>query len=353
MAKRTRHGRDVVAFILQNIEDHPRDIARFTSQNFKVTRQAINRFLRELVSEGLIIPVGRTSQRFYKLNILRKETFSLSLQGLQEDNVWRVHLAPLLDDLPPNVRSIWEYSISEMVNNAVDHSGGTELLVHFERNASRTQIVLHDNGIGIFRKIKEECHLEDERHAVLELAKGKLTTDPDKHTGEGIFFTSRMLDDFAILSGDVYFTHKFGEEEDWITQREKPDTGTSVFMFLTNDSPRTNQEVFDHFASEENDYGFNKTVVPVRLAKHGLEQLVSRSQAKRLLARIDRFNIVIFDFATVETIGPAFADEIFRVFERSHPNIRLIPVNTVPGIDQMISRARAVSDASQPGPSEG
>ncbi len=153
-----------------------------------------------------------------------------------------------------------------------------------------------------------------------------------------------MLDDFAVLSGDVYFTHKYGEEEDWISQREKPDVGTSVFMFLANDSPRTSQEVFDQFAAETNNYGFNKTVVPVRLARHGLEQLVSRSQAKRLLSRIDRFNIVIFDFADVNTIGPAFADEIFRVFERSHPNIRLIPLNTVPAVDQMIGRARAVSN---------
>lgn len=349
MARRTKHGKDVVAFILQQVEGHPRDIARVTSQNFKVTRQAVNRFLRELVTEGLITPLGKTSQRSYKLNILRKETFTLALDGLQEDLVWRAHLGPLLDDLPSNVRGIWEYSVSEMVNNAIDHSNGTQLLIYLERNASQTQIILRDNGIGIFRKIKEECHLEDERHAVLELAKGKLTTDPEKHTGEGIFFTSRMLDDFAILSGDVYFTHKYGEEEDWITQREKPDTGTSVFMFLANDSARTSQEVFDQFASEENNYGFNKTVVPVRLARHGLEQLVSRSQAKRLLSRIDRFNIVIFDFADVNTVGPAFADEIFRIFERSHPSIRLIPINTVPAVDQMIDRARAVTDEAQSG----
>jgi hypothetical protein len=52
----------------------------------------------------------------------------------------------------------------------------------------------------------------------------------------------------------------------------------------------------------------------VRLAKYGNDQLISRSQAKRLLARIELFKIVLFDFSGVETIGQAFADEIFRVF---------------------------------------
>ena len=34
---------------------------------------------------------------------------------------------------------------------------------------------------------------------VWELPKsGKLTTDPDNHTGEGIFFTSRVFDEFEI-----------------------------------------------------------------------------------------------------------------------------------------------------------
>jgi hypothetical protein len=77
----------------------------------------------------------------------------------------------------------------------------------------------------------------------------------------------------------------------------------------------------------------------------GAEQLISRSQAKRLLARLDRFAIVVFDFKGVEAIGPAFADEIFRVFERGHPNIRLVPTNAAPVVEQMVKRARSVPHA--------
>lgn len=78
---------------------------------------------------------------------------------------------------------------------------------------------------------------------------------------------------------------------------------------------------------KKEDYGFNKAVVPVRMLKHGLEQLISRSQAKRLLARFERFKVVILDFKGVDTIGQAFADEIFRVFSSEHPDVKLVPVN--------------------------
>jgi hypothetical protein len=62
-----------------------------------------------------------------------------------------------------------------------------------------TEIVIYDEGEGIFKKIQRELGLLDARHSVLEISKGKLTTDPDNHTGEGVFFSSRMFDDFACF----------------------------------------------------------------------------------------------------------------------------------------------------------
>lgn len=342
MAKHKKRGNEIMTFLLEQVPHHSKDIVRVACDKFGITRQAVSRYMSELEETGKISSTGKTNQRQYGLRVLCKELFTYDLSGLEEDVVWRGRIDPLLSDLPENTLSVWQYCISEMINNAIDHSGGSKLIVSLEKTAAYTELHVYDDGIGIFRKIKEACHLEDERHAVLELAKGKLTTDPARHTGEGIFFTSRMLDNFRILSGGVFFTHEHGEDEDWILEHDNPSSGTSVLMKLANYTPRTTKEIFDEFASDEHDYGFTKTVVPVRLARHGAEQLVSRSQAKRLLARIDRFSIVIFDFKAVETIGQAFADEIFRVFERSHPNIKLVAINTSKSVDQMINRARSV-----------
>jgi uncharacterized protein (DUF1330 family) len=70
------------------------------------------------------------------------------------------------------------------------------------------------------------------------------------------------------------------------------------------------------------DFDFSKTIVPMKLAQLGDEQLISRSQAKRLIARFDRFKIVILDFKDVNEIGQAFADELFRVYAKCTPTGR-------------------------------
>jgi len=227
-----------------------------------------------------------------------------------------------------------------MVNNAIDHSNGQTLEIYVDRYKPHLEIYLIDDGVGIFRKIKAAMNLDDERHAVLELAKGKFTTDPDNHTGEGIFFSSRMFDEFNILSGDVYYAHNYYDPSEWIAQAKKPTTGTLVCMRLNNNCTRTVSDVFDEYAGPD-DYAFTKTVVPVELAQYGDDTLVSRSQAKRMLTRIDRFTKVIFDFENVETIGHSFADEVFRVFANRHPEIEISVINSNAKVNKMVSRAQA------------
>ncbi|MCA1793883.1 MAG: DUF4325 domain-containing protein, partial [Desulfobacteraceae bacterium] len=261
----------------------------------------------------------------------------------QEDVVWRNDMSVLLSDFPDNVIEVWGYCFTEILNNAIDHSSGQTVRINLKKNAVSTEIYIHDDGEGIFNKIQRIMGLLDERHAILELSKGKLTTDPSHHTGEGIFFSSRMVDDFQILSGGTYFSHKHTEESDWILERYKPGKGTLVYMKMKNNSSRNVKKIFDTYTTTE-DYGFNKTIVPVRLAQYGNEMLVSRSQAKRLLSRIDRFKTVILDFEGVDFIGQAFGDEIFRVFAMKNKDIILLHVNASKEVEQMIMRALLNAD---------
>ena len=267
-----------------------------------------------------------------------RHVYSLTPE-LAEDVIWRNDISPVISPLPDNVENIWHYGFTEMFNNAIDHSGGTSIEVQIRKTAVTTEMLLADNGIGIFKKIQTEMNLLDERHAILELSKGKLTTDPDNHTGEGIFFTSRMFDSFDIRSGGIYFNHQFGDDEDWILEREELGNGTLVWMEINNHTSRTIKKIFDQFTSGD-DFGFTKTVVPVILAQYGNDQLISRSQAKRLLARIELFRTVIFNFDGIKFIGQAFADEIFRVFANRHPEIQLLTMKTNSEVRRMIGRAR-------------
>lgn len=335
-------GEAVRTFIVRNIGEHPDDIVTVTAKKFGCTRQAVHKHIARLIDEGAIAQTGESKRKpGYKLAPLETKSLTYALDGkLAENDVWERDVFPHLQMLPKNVVSIWHYVFTEMVNNAIDHSAGRSLLVRLDRNALMTRIMVKDDGVGIFRKITRELELADERLAILELSKGKLTTDPANHTGQGIFFSSRMMDHFDIMSGGLTFDHERGKV-DVLLEGESQTDGTLIDMVLDNHTSRSTKKVFDEFSSQDGDYRFNKTIVPVSLANYGPGELVSRSQAKRLLARVDQFEIVGFDFEGVETIGQAFADEIFRVYARAHPNIQIVTANATHQIKEMIARAKS------------
>jgi anti-sigma regulatory factor (Ser/Thr protein kinase) len=335
-----RHrGAEIRQFILEHVEEHPGDIVALTAQTFEISRQAVHRHIQGLREEKLLETHGTTRNRRYRLRPLATFAKSYPLDTtLEEDRIWRSDIRPLLGDVPDNVRTIWQHGFTEIVNNAIEHSAGQSVGVSVDKTAITTQMMISDDGEGIFKKIQRELGLQNEHDAVLELAKGKLTTDPAHHTGEGIFFTSRMFDRFMIFSGTVSFRHAHGQAKDWVFDHDTFQPGTLVCMDLANTASRTTQEVFNRFTSGE-EYAFTKTVIPVRLAKYGDEQLLSRSQAKRLLAGIDRFKVVFLDFEGVDMIGQAFADEVFRVFSEEHPRIELLAANVKTPVEHMIRRA--------------
>jgi anti-sigma regulatory factor (Ser/Thr protein kinase) len=338
MNKPQKKTEEIRQFILEHVEDHPADITSVASTTFGISRQAGHRHIQKLVQEGLLSAVGTTRNRKYEVKPLVDFSTRLPLKGLEEDKVWRRKILPLLKDSPANVLQICHHGFTEMVNNAIDHSQGTHLTIIVLTTYKLINIQVSDNGVGIFNKIQAAFNLDDPLHAILELSKGKLTTDPAHHSGEGIFFTSRMFDRFVIASEKLSFMH-LETDNDWLLENnEVVFHGTLVDMKIGLRSKRTTQQVFDQFTSD--DFGFTKTHVPVFLARYGNENLVSRSQAKRLLARFERFREIVLNFDNVDSIGQAFADEIFRVFTAQNPNIHLIPINTNKQVQKMIAHVR-------------
>ncbi|HLP88123.1 MAG TPA: STAS-like domain-containing protein [Nostocaceae cyanobacterium] len=102
------------------------------------------------------------------------------------------------------------------------------------------------------------------------------------------------------------------------------------------------KQIFDKVAIN-NDCQIMQIIIPLCLEQNNNEPLITRSQARRLLSKINNFHLIIFDFTGVETIGQAFADEIFRVFKKQHPEIEIKSINTNQSVKQMISRAENVT----------
>lgn len=323
---------------LELISKDGRNVASRLCDEFKITRQAVSKHVKTLISEGLIEARGSTRSRVYSLVPISMDYHAYDLKEVNEDIVWRELCRPVLKDLRGNVVDIWHYASTEMINNAIEHSEAETLQVSIGRDAISTFAKIQDDGVGIFEKIQKAMGYYDPRDSVLELAKGKLTTDPKNHSGEGIFFTSRSMDTFQINSGKLSYFYG-GSQNNLLEESGRDIRGTGIVMTLANDSERSLKSVFDEYASDGG-FSFDKTLIPVCLAQYEEEKLISRSQAKRLYARFEHFRRVILDFEGVVEIGQAFADELFRVFVNSHPEVELSAVNMVPEVERMIKRAK-------------
>ncbi|MFQ5445015.1 MAG: STAS-like domain-containing protein, partial [Nitrospinales bacterium] len=240
-------------------------------------------------------------------------------------------------DLPENAWRICEYVFTEMFNNALDHSEGQKIFVNMKRDADLIDISVGDDGVGIFKKIKDTYNFEDERESALQLSKGKLTTEPENHSGEGIFFTSRAVDQFFLYSFGLCYA-KDTLEDDWFVET-KPNIveGTVVNMIINSNTPRVMKEVFDKYSNSET-HKFDKTHIVVALSRLGEERFISRSQAKRILWGVEKFKHVILDFKGVTTVGQGFVDEVFRVYKSRHPEINIKYENANEDVTFMIER---------------
>lgn len=348
----SRENPIVREYILQNVEEHPKDIARITAEKFNLSRTAVNNYLRRLGDEKILAAEGKTNARTYKVREIVDVVFAIEniTRHSSEDAVWRFRILPHIKNVRKNVVDICQYGFTEMFNNVVDHSVSPDAIVIYKQNFSRIKMSVIDEGVGIFEKIRKDFGLPDARSALLELSKGKITSDKKNHAGEGIFYTSRMFDEFSINSGTLYYSRTKQEDDDWLIEIEEENDrqlGTAIFMTISLDADWTTRQVFDQY--QDDNLRFRRTHVPIKLGMYPGEQLVSRSQAKRVLARFDEFSEIMLDFDGVEDIGQAFADEIFRVFPHSHPEIKILVTRAADRVRKMIERAASseYDDAQQ------
>jgi STAS-like domain of unknown function (DUF4325) len=191
-----------------------------------------------------------------------------------------------------------------------------------------------DSGVGAYTKLLEGLHLTSEFEAVQELSKGKRTTDPSRHTGEGIFFTSKVVDLFRLTSARVRWTVD-NIRHDAALGVAQPAPGTSVYCQIDPQTDRVLADVFRHFTR---DHAFVRTRPVVKLFEIGTA-FVSRSEARRLLDGLDAdFDEVEVDFTGVDDVGQGFVDELLRVWPAAHPGKAVVPVNMNAAVEFMVRR---------------
>ncbi|MDG2305398.1 MAG: DUF4325 domain-containing protein [Candidatus Binatia bacterium] len=332
---------DPTKTVRQLLEEQPEIANRDLAKYLGVSAATSHRMLQGLVLTGILERRGQGRSTFYRLRPIRRR---FPLGSAKEDEVWsqvseqisRTRVLGRTED------QALRYAATEVINNAIDHSGGKRLNVEvdFEGRATTVTRVI-DDGVGVFRKVCDDFGYRSTKDAIIQLEKGKLTSDPSGHSGEGLFFSSKAVSRFRLESDGVA----------WVVDAIAGDSGIGpsgvkrgtrvVLEVVRGETPRL-QDVFAAYTNPET-MRFMKTRTTISLSSFGLS-LISRSEAKRVTARLREFEHVTLDFTGVEVVGQGFCDEVFRVFALQHPEVTLDPVGMNEMVEFLVRRARARSE---------
>lgn len=319
----------IIGYLLEKIADQTPSLSQRASEALGISQNTVHTYINELLDRQ-IIRKGKRGQ--YDL-VTQQFTYTLyrSKGEMESDiQVYNTCLREHVNGFSENVEQIWSYAFTEMVNNVMDHSEAEVMRVIVEKNYLRTCVGIFDTGVGIFEKIKNHFSLPSLDAAICELFKGKLTTDEKNHSGEGIFFTSKMMDTFFIFSSKKVFTTS-RDDDDTVIDLDASLPGTCVMMSLSNFTHKKAREFFDQYANDEG--AFYKTRIPLKNIFDSAP--VSRSQAKRVCNRLENFQEVVLDFEDVSWMGQGFAHQLFVVFQNQHPQMKLVPINMNESVTNM------------------
>lgn len=337
---------DIQTLILKTLSRKKQFRAAEIVKTSGFSRAYISRFLKKLGEEGKIARIGKANRSIYVnaspkarqkalANILSVRKI-IANKNLQEDLILEEikKNSGIFAGLPLNVSRILDYGFTEMVNNAIEHSRSKTIEISMKREDDSLRFDVIDRGIGIFKNIMQKKRLGSELEAIQDLLKGKQTTAPREHSGEGIFFTSKAADILTIQSSNkkLIFNNRLS---DIFIEDIKAFSGTKVTFAISTDSKKELKKIFDEYTNQFLE--FSKTKVRVKLYKLGTDY-ISRSQARRVLVGLEKFKIIILDFSGVKTVGQAFVDEIFRVWQKNHLKIKIVEQNANDNIIFMIKR---------------
>ncbi|MCP4767848.1 MAG: DUF4325 domain-containing protein [Gammaproteobacteria bacterium] len=324
--------------ILKYLKQHGPTTSKQLCAHLGISRQALNVHIRTLITAGKLYKSGATRAAKYHLNEAapqsRRFKKTLRLASLDEHQTYEL-MATLLNlrsALPANLQTIVNYGFTEILNNAIDHSKAKTCEIEVHLDAAKIEFEIRDRGIGVFHSIASRFRLEDEHAAMIELIKGKTTTMPEAHSGEGIFFSAQAADRFALRSHQIEIVWDKFRQDIFVSQPRYLE-GTRVRFTLLRSSRTKLEDVFSRFAPREYDFEFSRTRIMVKLLQ---AEYISRSEAKRLVVNLEKFREVELDFRGVDLVGQGFADELFRVFQSRHADTKIETTNTNAAVEAMI-----------------
>jgi|GEM_PF-747693 len=356
------HARSVTIrrFIVEQIDRHPGDITALVQREYGMTRQAANRHLKALETEGVIAGTGATRSRHWRRTAPRELSRRLRVTPvLTAARLWTEYLARAFDRAPPDTRSAAHFSFGAIASNALRAAGATWIHVDLAADDSGVEVGLYNDGESWFahgrtmldiacgpspdmraphspradappqptphapHSPRADAPPQPTPHAARESDRSSVVRPGD------LLVASRLCDAFAIASGSVAWAWD-REAETWRAldslEASIPSHGTRVAFRLSRSATRTPVAVREEFTAPGAGV-FSRVHVPMILAAQPGCECRTRAQATALTAHLANRREVLLDFRGVHAIGRGFADELFRVFRAHNPDVTLVTLH--------------------------
>ena len=330
------------------------------ARRLKVTRPTVSRHLTAMIEDGRVAKEGggkrvRFRNGFAGMAVSEDEVptdrkdigtpppSSLSFVRrypravISEDRVWQelLSLHPVLGRLSVPARELFRIRLHRDAQQRHRALAGREVEVCFSQASDDTlSFEIQDDGVGLFQSLRRSLRLGSVEEAVKKLSQSRLPPLPDGRVAAGLFFSSRAARRFEVDSNGFRWMVD-NQSGSTAAASAGPRKGTRVRFQGELQPRRTLAELFARYSEHTI---VHKTRVVVTLGT----SFISRKEAQRLLAPLERFHTVVLDFKDVKEIGQGFADEVFRVWPSSHPHVTLEPINMSPVVSLMIDHARRI-----------
>jgi DNA-binding transcriptional ArsR family regulator len=219
-------------FILDRVADGPKSVARQVAQAYGISRQAANRHLDALVEAGVLEQDGATRSKEYRLRrvaILSREVRVTPV--LNADRLWSDHIAPVLAGDRAATRDLCRGAFGELVGNIIAHAGASWINMSFEMTARSIEVVVEDDGHGIFNRLAERIGGSSARGAA-ELMVRHANQRSMSFPASRLSLLARNFESFVITSSGETVAY-FAATDSWsVTPGESPAHGTRVSMRL-------------------------------------------------------------------------------------------------------------------------
>ncbi|MCB9586785.1 MAG: winged helix-turn-helix transcriptional regulator [Polyangiaceae bacterium] len=307
------------------------------SEKTNYTRQAVHRHLRALVESGELAVTGRARATRYYLPKSPPGAFRVDLADPDVAGTWSAVRDLLIpEEATQAAEELTRACFVELLSNAESHAAAASAELRCRSHPNLIRFEIRDTGLGLFTRIRERLKLPSDLDALFALSKGPLTTQPAAHFGRGLFLVAAACQRFELVANGLCWVQD-NRRGDQLLSEAPGSVGTTARCEL---DPLTEAEWRDLQRSTLPGSSPLSATGHVKLFEHGA-RFVSRAEAQALLRGMETLRDVRLDFKGVDGVGLGFAQEIFSVWQRAHPEVRLQVLNANAVVRRVLSQAGA------------